>query len=320
MPSQPASTFTAVCTTHPDSGGSQECDAAWPPEVESLNGYVLNGQYTVSATATTSPDTANPLVSPSNPATTPLAAVSVANRPAPPANVSAKLVTAPTAGVAVTWDPSPEPDVFAYEVLRVAGSQTTTVYGCYQPFAPKELRGLAQCQAKPSWVDTQSGGGQFSYQVVAVRFGATYDVKAQVASDPAQTKGTVTVAGPPAAPGIGAGPGKAAANYSIGLGKLFSPVKPRVGASGGIPTGAAGAPATTDPGFNPTLPYNQQPAATDPPTVAVAAPPAAKGHGSSVGSIALVGAGLLVIAIALHGLWLRSEVRRAGVLETLEPE
>jgi hypothetical protein len=33
-----------------------------------------------------------------------------------------------------------------------------------------------------------------------------------------------------------------------------------------------------------------------------------------------VGAGVLVTVIAMHGLWLRSEVRRSGALEVLEPE
>ncbi|MDQ1417506.1 MAG: hypothetical protein QOF81_3119, partial [Acidimicrobiaceae bacterium] len=41
---------------------------------------------------------------------------------------------------------------------------------------------------------------------------------------------------------------------------------------------------------------------------------------TSVGTIAVVGAGLLIAVIALHGLWLRSEVRRSGTLEALEPE
>jgi hypothetical protein len=53
--------------------------------------------------------------------------------------------------------------------------------------------------------------------------------------------------------------------------------------------------------------------------VAAPAAPATKGK-TSVGTIALIGAGLLVGVIALHGLWLRSEVRRTPVLEVLEPD
>ncbi len=73
------------------------------------------------------------------------------------------------------------------------------------------------------------------------------------------------------------------------------------------------------------LPYNQQPS---PPSSADhqrrhrrSTSPAVHHKGkTSVGSIAAIGAGLLVAVIALHGLWLRSEVRRADALEPLDPE
>jgi hypothetical protein len=97
-------------------------------------------------------------------------------------------------------------------------------------------------------------------------------------------------------------------------------------ASGLIPTvtpGASAATATTiDPGFAQVLPYGPStaPDTTAKPTVAAGPQiPGPKGK-NSVKSIALVGAGVLVTVIAMHGLWLRNEVRRTGALEVLEPE
>lgn len=318
VPDSATATFTATCTTRPDAGGSQECDVAWPSGVEA-NGYVLNGQYSVSATAVTCPDnSAGGLVScSSSSAPTPVAEVTVTNPPAPPANVTAALAKAPASGVTVTWAPSPEPDVFGYAVYRVSGSQSTIGYGCAQAFAPAEVRPLPRCDAKPSWTDTASGGGKFSYQVFANRFGgASYLLKDQVRSQAGLSKGSVTVPGPPAASALV----PARTNGLAGLGGFFSPVKVRGGNAFSAPNlGPPATPGTVDPGFAATLPYGQ-PAPTDPPAVVSAPPaPSAKAR-SSVGSIALVGTALLVIVVALHGLWLRGEVRRSGALEVLEPE
>ncbi|MDP9074618.1 MAG: hypothetical protein M3N98_10680, partial [Actinomycetota bacterium] len=133
-----------------------------------------------------------------------------------------------------------------------------------------------------------------------------------------------TVPGPPATTvpgGPGATPGgglpfgvfntpkvkPSSSNPVVGL-------NPKALPGGGVPTAT-----TVDPGFSPVLPYGPTTPTTATPTVAAPVVPVAKGK-SSVKSIALVGAGLLVTVVAMHGLWLRSEVKRTGALEVLEPE
>ncbi len=305
---------SATCSTAAPTAGSQECDVAWPAGVEA-NNVVLNGQYSFMVQGDTCPNSGLAVFCSST--TTLMPTITVSNPPVAPANVTATLAKAPASGVVVTWDPNPEPDVFGYSVYRVSGSQKVIAYGCAMSFAPAEVRPLARCDAKPSWTDTSSGGGQFTYQVFANRFGASYLLKDQVPSAPGQSK-AVTVPGPPAASALV----PAKSSGLSGLSNVFASLKPRTGTGFSAPIlgpRVNPVPTTTDNGFNPALPYGQQPAPTDPPAIVSAPPPAPKSH-SSVGSIALVGAGVLVIVVALHGLWLRSEVRRSGALEALEPE
>jgi hypothetical protein len=170
--------------------------------------------------------------------------------------------------------------------------------------------------------------------VVAVRYGADYKPASQVSGSASTATKPVTVPGPPATTTttIAGGtlppltqppfntptPNKAgaAAGPSGGTGTFHAapaPAKPAVGVD---------TPANGDTGFQPTLPYGAQPSTTlgdDPGSIAAPVVPAHKGK-TSVGTIAVVGAGLLIAVIALHGLWLRSEVRRSGTLEVLDPE
>jgi hypothetical protein len=310
---QPIQTSVTLTNGTCSGTGPITCDYAFPSALRfpTSNGFALNGTYKVSASA----QDCRPLnLPPCSRTTTAPKSTTLANPPSVPGGVKADLSTDKTS-VAVSWTPSPEPDVFAYRVLRNDGSEacnnstTPTVFSC---------------------TDSTSGGGSFAYRVVAYRYGANYDPKSQVASTPSPATKSVTVVGPPATtsttipggtlppltqPGFTAKPGgaKAAGGSSTGTFKATP---------GTAPQAAVGPEAGGDTGFAPTLPYGQQPsttvAAEDPGSIA--APVVPKKGKTSVGTIAVVGAGFLIAVIALHGLWLRSEVRRSGTLEVLEPE
>jgi len=314
-----AMNLTLPCATVAPSGGSQECDVAWPSETE-LNGFVLNGMYTLSISATTCPnDTTNKLLSCSSQSTAPDAIAVVRNVPKQPANVKATL--GPANSAMVTWDPSPEPDVFAYAVRR--SGLSTPIGGCKLSFAPADLDTLPACPVPLTVTDSTSGGGDFTYSVSAIRYGGSYAFADRV--ETAATSKKLTIPGPPASTVPGGGTGTAPGG-GTGFG-VFNAPKSKPGTtptSGLIPKitpGIAPAAVTTiDPGFAPVLPYASTTDTTAKPTAAAGpAVPAPKGK-NSVKSIALVGAGVLVTVIAMHGLWLRSEVRRSGALEVLEPE
>jgi hypothetical protein len=166
--------------------------------------------------------------------------------------------------------------------------------------------------------------------VVAVRWGGNYDAASEKASAPSADSASVTVPGPPATtttvgstttlPPLGpagfvpkAVPGKLGGG--TGGGVLHAPTP------GTLAAPSADNPATAaDPGFQPLLPYGATTTVPSDPAV-LSAPPVAPHKGkTSVGTIAVIGAGLLVAVIALHGLWLRAEVRRPTPLEALDPD
>jgi hypothetical protein len=296
--------------------GPVTCDYAFPAElkVPSGLGFALNGTYELTATGSD----CRPVILGCSRTTTPSKLTTLTNAPSTPGGVTADLLAA-TSGVKVSWTPSPEPDVFGYRVLRNDGSvacdnvATPTVFSC---------------------TDTTSGGGTFSYRVVASRYGADYRATSQVTSAPSTASKAVTVPGPPATttttitggtlppltqPGFAGKPGGSKPGAVVGVGGANGSFK----ATPGTAAAATGSdtPANGDTGFAPTLPYGQQPSTTineDPGSIA--APVTPHQGKTSVATIAALGAGLLIAVIALHGLWLRSEVRRAGALEVLEPE
>jgi hypothetical protein len=153
--------------------------------------YILNGTYQVLAhgQACTPPNIFNRI------SCTPADAsdfVRVANPPVPTANVAAVAHTDPPA-VSITWDPNPEPDVYAYAVFRLQDKKLVGEVGHCEVAAA----GSNSCPTPPALLDTASGGGTFSYQVLAYRYGATYSAADAVSASSAPTK-AVTVAGPPA--------------------------------------------------------------------------------------------------------------------------
>jgi hypothetical protein len=290
------------------------CSYSWPSDLE-VNGYVINGTYTVTAmdractllcTVSSAPGTVTQTIA-------------VANPPVAPTGVTA--APGPTPGtVTISWAPNPEPDIVGYEVLRGDGSVACDVP--FQPPVPK----------KYSCVDAPPKDGSYTYKVVAHRWGATYNdaVKAEPGTASGATK-TLTVTGTSPATATTVAGGTPGTLGPPGFKPNLVPIKP-AGNTGGAGGGGFNpnlvAPGTTvepspggDAGFQPTLPYGSR--STAPPTTdpaVITAPPVHKAGRTSVGSIAVVGAGLLIAVIALHGLWLRSEVRRAGVLEPLDPE
>ncbi|MDP9074662.1 MAG: hypothetical protein M3N98_10900, partial [Actinomycetota bacterium] len=277
---QPAKTSVTdvilSCQTVAPAAGGQECDVAWPSDLES-NGFVLNGTYSLTVTAIVCPANNNPLIPCSQPGSA-TGTAGVRNQPGAPPNVKATLVGN---AVKVTWDPSPEPDVFAYAVRR--SGLVTPVGGCQVSFAPADLKGLPTCSVPLSVTDSSSGGGDFSYQVTAIRFGDTYAFDHSV--EAVATTAKVTVPGPPAttvAPGAGGTPGgglpfgvfntpkvkPSSSNPVVGL-------NPKALPGGGVPTAT-----TVDPGFSPVLPYGPTTPTTATPTVAAPVVPVAKGKSS----------------------------------------
>ncbi|MDQ1398757.1 MAG: hypothetical protein QOK20_689, partial [Acidimicrobiaceae bacterium] len=293
--------------------GPVTCDYPFPSALK-VGGFALNGTYQLSASAR---DCGLLHLPPCSTTTTPTKSTTLTTPASTPGGVKADLLP-DKSGVKISWAANPEPDVFAYRVLRNDGSEA-----CNNLLTPADL----------SCSDTSSGGGTFSYRVIAIRYGADYNPKSQVTSAPSTATKSVVVPGPPATTTTtitgGTLPPLTQPPFP---GKPGAP-KPVPGAGGtgtfnarpGTPAAAvAGSdtPANGDTGFAPTLPYGEQPSTTvneDPGSIAAGPVTAHKGK-TSVGTIAVVGAGLLIAVIALHGLWLRSEVRRSGTLEALEPE
>jgi hypothetical protein len=289
------------------------CDFPFPAPLLD-NQFLLNGNYQVTGTAQ---DCLLGLNCSQGTGSHP--AFPIANPPAAPTNVKAEL-QANNSAVKISWSPSPEPDVNGYQVLRADGS-----VACQLATVP--------VPTEYACTDTPTKDGSYAYHVVAHRWGPGYStaVKDQPASAASNTTKAVAVVGTSAnttttVPGGTGTLGPPGFTGKVTPGKT---VAPGTGSSGlkiapGSPAVVSPeTPVTPDPGFSPSLPYGAKPP-QDPGTTAASSPLAApvaphKGK-TSVGTIAVIGAGLLIGVIALHGLWLRSEVRRSPVLEVLEPE
>jgi hypothetical protein len=281
------------------------CTYQWPPELISA-GYVLNTTYQLVATAQDCRVLTNNCTT-----DTISQSVPVAFPPTPPANVAA--VTAHGGSQAtITWDPNPEPDIVSYEVFR----DTTSI---------------AHVNVTPSttttYTDAPTKDGTYVYSVRALRYGATYSgtVASDTTAAPTAVKLTNTASNPTTTtsttkPGGGTGTLPPVLNSAKPpSGHTSLKASPTVG--GGVALSPT-APTSVDPGFQPVLPYTQPPA-TDPGTTdpaVISTPPAHKAGHNSVAALAAVSGGLLIAVIAMHGLWLRSEVRHGGTLEVLDPD
>ena len=262
--------------------------------------------------------------------------LSVAIPPAPPSEVRA-LVNAETRVVTVTWNPNAEEDMLGYAVLRTrAGGQPEQVGTVEHP--------------KNSFADTASAeaGGEYTYQVLAVRAGATD--KEPVASAASVVKTSVPDPPPPptTAPPAGSGTTVVAG----------TPTTAASGTASTVPSGSPGALATSgkvdlsgfttiqnqtrrsaprpapevDTGFQSTLPFDipegeQQAEAEEGGELGeiAADSPQLRELGSEDDgaerhrSLAFLAAGLLATVLLMHVLWVKSEVEKVP-LEAVAPE
>lgn len=307
------------CAPASPTSTTEVCTYQWPVL---FHGYVLNGTYQVSGTAIDCPllGCSSLLgMSEESSVATVTQETTVTNLPATPTGVKA-VTTANGSQVVITWAPNPEPDIADYQVVRNDGEVVCTI----PPSTATPPATSYTC------TDAPTKDGSYSYEVVALRYGATYtntvsndEVARSAATTPLAVSGTSANAGTTVTTGGTGTVGPGSAGFTAP-----SPNKTaKVGGSGtfnATPSPAVVAqasPTTVDPGFEPTLPYGTTvppTAGTNPPS-ALAAPTPHK-SGNSIATIAAVGAGLLIAVIALHGLWLRAEVRRAGILEVLDPD
>lgn len=254
--------------------------------------------------------------------------------PAQPTNVR-PTIDAGTRVVTLSWSPNSEKDLLFYVVQRDGA-----VLGKVE-------------NGQTSFVDrsTAEAGGDYRYQVVAVRRGAT--AEEGVNSDPSATA-TASVPGPPGPPTTASGTPSTGTGGTGGTG------------TGGSGTGGSGSTATTvpsnspgalkksgtidlsgfgsiqsqarraaprlelpDTGFNETLPFGttgttrlveegeDEPAVTAQGEVRELGAEAASNDRQR--STAFLAAGLLVTVILMHLLWIKGEVQREP-LEALTPE
>lgn len=258
----------------------------------------------------------------------------VAAPPVPPQGVRAS-ATPEGRAVTLTWKPNPEPDLLFYVVQRRrAGEQTFVIRG-----EPTE---------ETTFTDTfapADPGGDYEYNVVAVRQGVTKDsgvnsdtspvAAVKVADPPADTPTTTAAGGSGTTVATGTrttsatsgakAPGALTTSGSIDL-SGFNTLKSR---------SRPPAPRSIQPpdtGYQDTLPFTARPGESE---------MGEEDGGAEIGdvggesaqrelglqetsdqrqrSMAFMAAGLLATVLAMHLLWVRSEVKREP-LEAMVPE
>ncbi|HUR17546.1 MAG TPA: fibronectin type III domain-containing protein [Acidimicrobiales bacterium] len=258
----------------------------------------------------------------------------VAAPPEPPLNVRA-VVDPDSRGVTVSWNANTEKDLLFYVVKKAKGD------GAYSPLATTNGPGDTSV-ADPS---TAESGGEYRYQVVAVRRGQ--DADSGVTSDPSQPA-TATVPDPPGPPTT-AGPDSSTPSTTPGgstssntTGTTFPANSPgALKKSGTIDLSGFSAiqsqarrsavrSTEPDPGFTETLPFGT----TDTTRLLGDDEQASSGAGddeevrelgaedandSRQQSAAFLAAGLLATVLLMHLLWIKGEVQREP-LEVLVPE
>lgn len=242
--------------------------------------------------------------------------------PAPPKGLKAVIDIA-TRAVTLSWEPNAEPDLLYYLVLRARGD------GAFEPL------GKVDKAPEPSFVDpsTAEAGGEYRYQVVAVRLGATAAEDKRVPSEPALAAiavpdlagpGTTIVPGGPAGPG-----GNPATTVAGGRPGARSPgqVNPSDFAAlrNRVTRPAPRAQAPPDTGFTETLPFQGEGQGGDESEAELGEDQATSGEQRELGvedqtsdrtrSLAFLAGGLLATVLLGHVLWVRGQVYR----EPLEP-
>lgn len=259
---------------------------------------------------------------------------------APPVNPTGvkTVVDAASRAVTVSWAANTEPDMLFYVVQRAKGGSTD--------FAQV---GGAISHPTTQFVDTTTAeaGGEYRYQVVAVRQSAVKDEG--ISSDPSvlSADSTATVPDPPVPPttAAGAGPGTTVAAGAAGTASTLPANSPgALTTSGKVDLNGftnvqsqsqRRTPRTIPPpdtGFQGTLPFAAQPDQEEGEVeeggelaeLAADSPQFRElGEGDEAAdrqrTMAFFAAGLLATVLLMHVLWVKSEVKRVP-LEALAPE
>lgn len=292
-PSSAAETLLDGSATCADSAAGTTCSWGWPGGLRlPAGGQLLNGTYQVAPCgAGAAPPVAGGSVSGCAPVSglDPVV-VTVSVAPAAPA-----AVTITGSGAATLhWTPSPEADLAGYRVAR----DGIGIWVCSANGAPGTT---VACPADPGMTDSPPAG-RHTYTVEALRYGPA--AGALLSSAPSTVAVTISTSGA---------------------------ALPAVPYSGPVPTLPAGRPAppaapattvATDPGYQSTLPYGSPPPsdATSLPALRsngalarATATPAAPSSGQR-DHLALFAAGMLLLAVAAHVIYLRSEITRRDAL------
>ena len=289
-----------ACTT---SGAQTSCSWPWPATLES-NHTVLNGTYQLRACIT--PPGVSCIASPgSGPAT-----IAIAAPPLTPTGTALQSGSGTDPAEVVSWSADPEPDVAGYQVDR----EGTPVWSCQVGTPAASGTQAVTCPSPPSATD-HPGVGLWSYSVIAERYGASGN--SLVASTPA-TLAPVGVDLTSLAPSSGVSqvqlpPIPFLPAYAGGsAGSASSPSGSSAGVVHGGTTGSPGgssATATNDPGYSTTLPYGAAGRSATLPGADVAASKEPGPTGPDVNPVATFALGALVLALAVHLLYLRGLVR-----------
>ncbi len=211
----------------------------------------------------------------------------IAAPPVSPTGVKAE-VNPTSRAVTVSWAKNPEADVLRYQILRAKGT------GGFVPFGVTDRQSFAD--------GSSAEGGDFRYQVVALRRGARAGDPLVRSAPSAEVKATVVPAPPPA------------------------PVVARRGGGGtrGAPPLRSASPPDTS-AFSQTLPFGEGGAELEPGEEAADVPEGFEEIGADEEgdnnrrSLAALAAGLLITVFVMHLLWIKGEVDREP-LEAVNPE
>lgn len=231
-----------------------------------------------------------------------------------------------TRKVTVGWNANPEPDVVLYVVERAFAS------GSFAEVGTVTVASGANVPDTYRFVDDLGGsaGGEYKYRVTAVRRAAN---PSEGVASPQSKTATVRMRAASTTTTTTAGSGSGTDGGSGGGTTATTRKGPTISKSGRVDLSnfeaslpqrqrvvVPGDPG--DPGFDPELPFDQQPEVADDgepvgeATILREAPAASEADSNA--ALLFVAAGLLVTVLLMHVLWLKSEVDRVP-LEAVSP-
>jgi hypothetical protein len=253
----------------------------------------------------------------------------------PPARAATPTVTRSDKGVvSVSWAPNPEPDIKGYELKRTPpGSTAAQTYAAVAPDGTNKLTFTDPDAAAP---------GTYAYTVVAHRF-TDSSQPADKAGDltgpesasssvvvPAAGSSATTVAGGGSSDGSGGGAAASGTDASsAGSSSSSSAAAAQAGKvdlkgfaamlDKARQTGKVQVVEPPDPGFQETLPFKpgDKEDGTDTTEVLHQTVPGIHAKSAQRPALLFVAGSLLATVLLMHLLWLKSEVRRAGPLESV---